>query len=82
MPWFSVAMLTDRDLNAVFAYLKSVKPIRNEVSAPLPAIGCSRLSRSGDITRSPLSAPPEIPDGSTFLRQAVISLQSLRHGPE
>ena len=36
MPWFSVAVLTDRDLNAVFAYLKSVKPIRNEVPAPLP----------------------------------------------
>lgn len=36
MPWFSLAALTDRDLKAVFAYLKSVKPIRNEVPQPRP----------------------------------------------
>jgi len=29
-------VLTDQDLKAVFAYLKSLKPIRNEVPKPLP----------------------------------------------
>jgi hypothetical protein len=36
MPWFDTAVLTDRDLKAVFAYLKSVRPIRNQVPQPLP----------------------------------------------
>jgi hypothetical protein len=36
MPWFSLAALSDRDLKAVFAYLKSIKPIRNQVPQPVP----------------------------------------------
>jgi hypothetical protein len=36
MPWQSVASLTDADLRAVFAYLRSIKPIDNEVPAPVP----------------------------------------------
>ncbi|MEJ2175009.1 MAG: hypothetical protein P8Y76_08880 [bacterium] len=36
MPWFSLAVLSDRDLKAVFAYLMSVKPIRNQVPQPRP----------------------------------------------
>ena len=36
MPWFDVAVLTDRDLKAVFAYLRSLKPIRNQVPQPIP----------------------------------------------
>ena len=35
MPWFSLAGLTDRDLNAIFAYLASVKPIENPVPQPI-----------------------------------------------
>jgi hypothetical protein len=31
MPWFSLAMATDEDLQAIFAYLKSIPPIENEV---------------------------------------------------
>src|SRR5664279_5214866 len=31
MPWFDLAGLTDQDLKAVFAYLASVKPIKNQV---------------------------------------------------
>lgn len=36
MPWLNAAALTDQDLRAVFAYLKSLKPIRNQVPPPLP----------------------------------------------
>ncbi len=31
MPWFNLAMATDEDLQAIFAYLKSIPPIENEV---------------------------------------------------
>ena len=36
MPWYDVAVLNDADLKAVFAYLQSLKPIRNAVPPPLP----------------------------------------------
>jgi mono/diheme cytochrome c family protein len=36
MPWFSLAVLTDADLRAIFAYLRSIKPIENQVPAPIP----------------------------------------------
>ena len=35
MPWFSVAELTDDDLSAVFAYLRSLPPVKNPVPAPM-----------------------------------------------
>jgi mono/diheme cytochrome c family protein len=36
MPWYTLAALTDGDLNAIFAYLHSIKPIENEVPQPIP----------------------------------------------
>jgi mono/diheme cytochrome c family protein len=36
MPWYALAALTDRDLKAIFAYLKTIKPIENEVPQPVP----------------------------------------------
>jgi len=38
MPWFNVAVLSDADMAALFAYpyLKSIKPIANLVPAPIP----------------------------------------------
>jgi mono/diheme cytochrome c family protein len=36
MPWFDMAVLTDQDLKAVFAYLRSLKPIPNKVPSPVP----------------------------------------------
>jgi len=36
MPWFNLAALSDQDLHAVFAYLRSIKPIDNPVPAPVP----------------------------------------------
>ncbi len=31
MPWFNLAMATDEDLQAIFAYLQSIPPIENQV---------------------------------------------------
>ncbi len=39
MPWFNLAAMSDEDLNAMFNYLMSLRPIRNEVPAPLPPGG-------------------------------------------
>ena len=36
MPWQSLGSLTDDDLKAVFAYLKSIPAIKNRVPDPLP----------------------------------------------
>ncbi|MGV8040173.1 MAG: hypothetical protein AB2L07_08865 [Thermoanaerobaculaceae bacterium] len=40
MPWQNLGALTDEDLKAIFAYLKSTKPIKNQapeaVVAPPP----------------------------------------------
>ena len=36
MPWQSLGQMNDDDLKAIFAYLKTLKPITNPVPAPLP----------------------------------------------
>ena len=36
MPWPGIAALGDADLKALFAYLRSVKAIQNQVPAPIP----------------------------------------------
>ncbi|MDN3724883.1 diheme cytochrome c-553 [Aequorivita sp. SDUM287046] len=36
MPWQTIAQLPAKDLKAIFAYLKSIKPIENIVPAPIP----------------------------------------------
>lgn len=39
MPWFDLAVLNEGDLRAVFAYLKSIKPIKNQAPQPIPPKG-------------------------------------------
>ncbi len=36
MPWFNLEHLEHEDLKAIFAYLQSLKPIKNLVPAPIP----------------------------------------------
>lgn len=36
MPWPNYAGMSDADMKAVFAYLKSLKPVSNTVPAPIP----------------------------------------------
>jgi len=38
MPWQMISNMTDDELKAVFAYLKSTKPIQNIVPEPLPPL--------------------------------------------
>ena len=39
MPWQTYRFMRDEELKAVFAYLKSTKPIKNVVPQPLPPAG-------------------------------------------
>jgi hypothetical protein len=39
MPWPFYKELSDADLEAIFAYLQSLPPIRNKVPEPLPPAG-------------------------------------------
>jgi mono/diheme cytochrome c family protein len=36
MPWYDIGQLTDEDLRAIFAYLRTIKPVQNAVPAPIP----------------------------------------------
>jgi mono/diheme cytochrome c family protein len=36
MPWFNYGKMTDADLKAVFAYLRSIPPVHNRVPDPIP----------------------------------------------
>lgn len=35
MPWFNMKDLTDADLKALWAYLKSLPPVKNQVPLPI-----------------------------------------------
>ena len=39
MPWQQYRELSEDDLKALYAYLKSIPPIKNQVPAPLPPAG-------------------------------------------
>jgi mono/diheme cytochrome c family protein len=36
MPWYDIGQLTNEDLRAIFAYLRTLEPVQNAVPAPLP----------------------------------------------
>ena len=40
MPWHTYRGMTDEDLNAVFAYVKTLKPVRHHVDNDLPPTYC------------------------------------------
>jgi hypothetical protein len=39
MPWESIGKMTDQDLKDMFAYFKSLTPVRNAVPQPMPPAG-------------------------------------------
>lgn len=39
MPWFNIREMTDSDLKAVWAYLRSLPPVHNQVPTPIPPAG-------------------------------------------
>jgi mono/diheme cytochrome c family protein len=46
MPWFNYGEMTDADLKAVYAYLRTIPPVHNRVATPLPA-AAPQVARSG-----------------------------------
>ncbi|MCB9281068.1 MAG: diheme cytochrome c-553 [Lewinellaceae bacterium] len=44
MPWFVYRNMTDEDLKSIFAYLKTLPPVRNIVPAPVPPAPQGQLS--------------------------------------
>ena len=42
MPWPGFAAMTDHDLKAMFAYLRTIKPIKNAVPDPLPPVSMQK----------------------------------------
>ena len=36
MPWFNMKDLTEADLKAIWAYLRSIPPVKNQVPFPIP----------------------------------------------
>jgi len=36
MPWFNYGLMTDEDLKSVYAFLRTVRPVHNQVPTPLP----------------------------------------------
>lgn len=42
MPWQMYQNMTDEEIKAIFAYLKSIKPIKNIVPQPLPPVTAQR----------------------------------------
>jgi mono/diheme cytochrome c family protein len=43
MPWQNLAAMTDEDLKAVYAYLRSIPPVINPVPAPVPPSGAANF---------------------------------------
>jgi len=48
MPWYYLAKMTDEDLKSVFAYLKSLKPVSNQVPSPVPPPDVAKM---GSVTQ-------------------------------
>jgi hypothetical protein len=42
MPWFMYKDLSDEDLKAIWAYLQSIPPVKNEVPDPIPPPGAKK----------------------------------------
>jgi hypothetical protein len=43
MPWQAIGQLNNEDLKAIFAYLKSLTPVKNQVPDPIPPNGSVRV---------------------------------------
>jgi mono/diheme cytochrome c family protein len=41
MPWFNYREMTDEDLAAVYAYTRTLKPVRNQVPEPIPPVSAN-----------------------------------------
>jgi hypothetical protein len=62
MPWDVIRNLPDADLRAVFAYLQSIPPIRNDV--PAPKVPSEALEMLGRVNLRILNRPAGPPSGA------------------
>jgi mono/diheme cytochrome c family protein len=59
MPWPNAAAMTDEDLKAVFAYLKSIKPIQNTVPDPkVPPAAIDQFAKSNQAIVAAMTGKP------------------------
>lgn len=47
MPWFNYGQMTDEDLHAVYSYLRSIPPVRNQVPLPVPPVTSAEAGTDG-----------------------------------
>jgi hypothetical protein len=59
MPWPSTAAMTDEDLKAVYAYLRTIKPIVNTVPDPkVPPAVIEQFAKNNQALVEMLKGPP------------------------
>jgi hypothetical protein len=59
MPWMDIAMLTDQDLRAIFAFLRSIPPIRNSVPEhKVPPEVFDKITQSFDKLKKRMAGKP------------------------
>jgi hypothetical protein len=46
MPWFDYRNLTDEDLKAIFAYIRTLKPVKHRVDNSEPPTRCKLCGSS------------------------------------
>jgi mono/diheme cytochrome c family protein len=51
MPWFNYGKATDADLKAIFAYLRSIPPVKNKVPEPIPPAAAGASGAAGATPR-------------------------------
>jgi len=52
MPWWFYSKMTDEDLKAIFAYLKTLKPVKHRVDNAAPATYCKRCKQTHGLGAS------------------------------
>jgi len=50
MPWFNYGKMTDDDLKAVYAFLRSIRPVHNRVPEPLPPVAAQTADNHSNDT--------------------------------
>jgi hypothetical protein len=65
MPWPNYAKMTDEDLKATFAYLKSIPPIRNRVPEPIAPDAPTTVQGGPPGGAAPAAAPERTAPAST-----------------
>lgn len=59
MPWMEIGQMTDADLKAIFAYLRTLKPIRNAVPDPkIPEEAIHAITESFEKMKGQMLAAP------------------------